>query len=668
MIQTIKHWWQKQTGHVDTPLDGELPFWAVSLAFHLVLLFLLAMVLMPQNTPPEVRISAEAEDEIVLEEQLPPEIQFDEVIPEEIGADSEESFEMADNEAPELSDVNEDAFEIDIPEFDVGELLTDDDFNNATAEELSTLPIRGSVGQSVKGASGAVDRISQEIVQSLMERKTLVVWLFDQSASLMRQRQEIIQRFDNIYKELGILEASGHEAFLNHDDQPLLTQVCGFGSRFNPMLKEPTTDLKLIKEAIGAIPRDDTGLEYVFSSVIETANQYKKLRHIKRSTGERERNVMIIIVSDESGDDIERLDESVSICKRYEIPVYVVGIPAPFGRQVTQVKWVDPDPQYDQSAQWAPVSQGPESIMSERLKLDFTGGQFEDLERIDSGFGPFALTRLCYESGGIYFAVHPNRKLGQRVPQWQTQDYSASLQYFFDPAKMRRYKPDYVSVKTYMSRLGNNKARYALVQAAQISKTGALQSPVLRFPKFNEAGFVTAVSTAQRGAALLEPKMQQLYTILKSGEADRPRETSLRWQAGYDLAYGRVIAGMIRSESYNAMLAMAKTKLKFENEKNNTWVLTPSNDVVTGGQAAKLATKAREYLQRVADEHPGTPWAMLAQRELATPIGWKWKETYTEPPAPPRQRMGNGNNVPRANNPQPRQNAMPKQKRPPPKL
>jgi hypothetical protein len=667
MIQSLKHWWQKQTGQVDTPLDGELPFFAVSLIFHLGLLFLLATILMPREQPPELRISAETEDEIEISDPVVPEIQFDDAPQEELGADSDDSLELAASEAPEISDFNEDAIEIDMPTMDIGEILTDDDLISASAEEFSSIPVRGSVGESTTGASGAVDRLTQEIVNSLAERKTLVVWAFDQSASLIRQREEIVQRFDKIYEELGMLEAAGHEAFLNHEDKALLTQVCGFGSTFNAMLDDPTDNLADIKEAINAIPRDDTGLEYVFSSVIAIADEYKDLRKIKRSTGERERNVMIVIVSDEAGDDMDKLDQAVATCKKHEIPVHVIGIPAPFGRQVTEVKWVDPDPQFDQSPQFAPVSQGPESVMSERLKLEFTGGDFEDLERIDSGFGPFALTRLCYETGGIYFAVHPNRRVGRRVRIGETAAYSASLEYFFDQASMRAYKPDYVSVKTYMGRLNKNKCRYSLVQAAQASKTGALQSPVLRFPKLNEANFANALRLAQRSAAILEPKMHQLYSILKNGEADRARETSLRWKAGFDLAYGRVIAAKIRAESYNAMLAMAKTKLKFQDPKNNTWVLVPADSISTGGQDAKLAAKAREYLTRVVDEHPGTPWAMLAKRELETPIGWEWQEDFTEPPQPRDPAMNNNNNNPRPV-PQPRENAMPKQKRPPPKL
>ena len=430
------------------------------------------------------------------------------------------------------------------------------------------------------------------------------------------------------------------------------------------MLDEPSDSLKEIKDGINRISRDDTGLEHVFSAVIKTVDHYKDLRKIKKSTGERERNVMIIIVSDEAGDDRERADEAIADLKKYQIPVYTIGVPAPFGRETTQVKWVDPDPKFDQNVQWAPVDQGPESVMPERLNLAFTGGDFDDLNNIDSGFGPFALTRMSYESGGIYFAVHPNRRVGRRVKQWETAEYSASLDYFFDQQTMRRYKPDYVSTSTYNQRVRTNKARWALVNAAQKSRTGTLEAPRMRFPKTDEAEFVRRVSRAQQGAAVLEPKMNQLYGILQAGESDRTNERSPRWQAGFDLAYGRVIAAKIRAESYNAMLALAKTKLKFENPKNNTWVLVADDVISTGGKQEKLAEKAKTYLNRVIAEHPGTPWAMLADRELQTPIGWRWKESYTVP-REERQRMNNNNNQPEPDMPE---NGMPKEMRPPPKL
>src|SRR5690606_39830207 len=85
-----------------------------------------------------------------------------------------------------------------------------------------TEAVRGAVGVGATGASGAIDRITHEILQSLQQRRTLVVWLFDQSGSLDRTRQEIYERFDRIYEELQVVEKSGHESFKRHSDKPLL--------------------------------------------------------------------------------------------------------------------------------------------------------------------------------------------------------------------------------------------------------------------------------------------------------------------------------------------------------------------------------------------------------------------------------------------------------------
>lgn len=665
MLKPLKRWWQLRTGQVDTPIDNDAPWWFLSLACHVLLLVVLTKILMPDPSQRELRLTANPTEVVDL---LPAQTQvtFEPIVPQNIGADSFDATELAPDQTPLLEVVAENPVEITPPPVELGSIMASLEFDQASSDRLSSVPSKGSVGQAVAGASGAIDRITQEILLSLEERKTTVVWLFDQSASLMRQRAEISARFERVYRELDTIASQGSSAFTKHGEKPLLTQVYAFGQSFHRMLPEPSHDGALLREAVDRIERDDSGLEYVFSAVIQTATDFQKLRRVNRLTGQRERNVMIIVVSDEAGDDLPRLDEAVSTVTNLEIPVYVVGIPAPFGREVTQVKWVDPDPQYDQSPQWAPVSQGPESLMVERLQLDYVGGNFEDLEMIDSGFGPFGLTRLCYESGGIYFAVHPNRQLGRRLRESETAEFSAHLQYFFDQDQMRKYKPDYVSIATYQQRLTSNRARQTLVQAAQLSRVGALQSPVLVFPKLNEAAFVNQVNLAQRSAALLEPKMQQLYEVLKQGEAARETELVPRWQAGYDLAYGRVLAGKVRVEAYNAMLALIKTKLKFEDDRNNTWVLRAADSIDIGSQATTMAEKAKYYLQRVIQEHPGTPWAMLAERELATPIGWKWGETFTPPPPEMVAANNNNNNVPRPPQPQPTQ--PPRQLRPPPKL
>ena len=41
--------------------------------------------------------------------------------------------------------------------------------------------------------------------------------------------------------------------------------------------------------------------------------------------------------------------------------------------------------------------------------------------------------------------------------------------------------------------------------------------------------------------------------------------------------------------------------------------------------------RPRRVLKRVVDEHPGTQWAITAQREIKEPFGFKWVETYVNP-------------------------------------
>ena len=89
---------------------------------------------------------------------------------------------------------------------------------------------------------------------------------------------------------------------------------------------------------------------------------------------------------------------------------------------------------------------------------------------------------------------------------------------------MRKYRPDYVSVKEYQRRLQTNQARLALVEASKLSWLRQMESPRVLFPKQNEAALANALSEAQKVAAKLEPQVHTLFEVLKAGEVDRPRE------------------------------------------------------------------------------------------------------------------------------------------------
>lgn len=644
----LRRWWQDQTGEDETPFDGDTPAFVVSFVVHLGLFLALALIpWMYEKERVALVLSIPTEEEQAEELLLPEDVQFSEQPAEQVGANSVNGDEVALSQAPTVSEIYS---EIPSPV----EMTPTEDFSTVTVNVIfdqpvglthnANLAVKGAMGQGETGAVGAVDRITQEILRSLEERKTLVVWLFDQTASLRKQRQAIHDRLDKIYEELGVLEAANNPAFARHKDKPLLSSVISFGEKVTLYTKEPTDNLADIKKAIVEMKDDNSGVERVFTAIGMAAEKYKFYRIPDEETREPERNVMIIAFTDEAGSDELEMEKTVKTCRRYEMPVYVIGVPAPFGRRVTMVKWIDPDPNFDQTPQWGKVEQGPESLVPEGINLNFSGSKMED-SPIDSGFGPFALTRLCYETGGIYFAVHPNRNVTRRVTKNETEEFASHMEHFFDPEVMRKYRPDYVSLDEYKRRVSSNKARMALIEAARQSWITPMESPTLRFVKRSDPELANLLTEAQKDAAKVEPKIESLYNILKLGESDREKESSLRWQAGFDLAMGRVLAVKVRTESYNAMLAQAK-RYKFKDEKANTLVLEPSDEISVGSQLEKLGERARMYLNRVVTEHPGTPWAMLAERELKDKIGWTWKEEFTDLSPPAREGAGNNNNNP----------------------
>ncbi len=348
------------------------------------------------------------------------EFSYADISPDAIGASSEGDSDALMTVAPTLAMTVVEPTQVEVADTPMIDerIQLQEDIRLATGPNFAeNLTVKGIAGVGVTGATGAVDRITQEIVLSLEERKTLVVWFFDQSGSLETERAEITDRFDRVYEELGVIEASGNPAFKQHDDKPLLTSVVGFGQQVRFLTPKPTDDVAAIKSAVASIETDGSGIEQTFTAVREAAERFRTLR-----TQEPRRNVMFVIFTDEVGDDETELDDTVRICRRYEIPVYCIGVPAPFGRREVMVRYVDPDPKFDQTPQWLPVRQGPESFLPELVKI----GSYERDDPMDSGFGPYSLTRLCYETGGIFFSVREENRAPQ--PAWRNRRQRGRIQ------------------------------------------------------------------------------------------------------------------------------------------------------------------------------------------------------------------------------------------------
>ncbi len=497
------------------------------------------------------------------------------------------------------------------------------------------------------GASGAVDRLTLEIAASLEQRSTVVCWVFDQSVSLAGQRKEIAGRLERVFDELGL---AGAEV----KDHELLNLVFAYGQKVTPVVKEAVRETSGVVEAIESIPIDESGVEMTFTAIAEAAKAAKQMR-----ISAAKRNVMIICFTDEVGNDQQYADQVAAFCRAQAMRVYVVGVPAPFGTREVKMKFREFDPKYDNDVQWAVVEQGPETLYPELVRV--RSGSDAD-EPIDSGFGPFSLSKLCAETGGIYFCVHANRNASGRVSDGEVADMSSRLRYFFDSTVMRNYRPDYQSAAKIDKMLASNRAMKSLVEAARSSQVGPMDSPRRVFPRQDDGALALLLSEAQKKAAVLQPKIDAIYGILAAGLPDRDKIDEKRWQAGYDLAMGRVMALKVRTDAYNIMLAQAKAGMKFKNPKNDTWRLEADDDIsAVGSQTEKLAGQSLMFLKRVVNDHPGTPWAKMAADELRQPLGYRWDESYTGVNAP---KMGDGGGGGNPADDRRRMVAPPKPKRP----
>ena len=543
------------------------------------------------------------DEQVEMDEPLVPE--FDTKLEQTIGTDGDFSSFAASEEATAVltKDPQSEIERTADPTVDVKAPMLVERLAPTKIDVLSAVSTTGTT-EKTGGVEGAVDRLAWEIANSLREKKTLVVWLFDVSPSLNARRQAIAQRVENVYNQLNELNVGA--------DKALLSAVAVFGESCTIVTPKPLDDASELVTAVRRIKPDSSGEENTFAAVLKVAQHFLPFRT------EQHRDVMLIVVTDEEGADLDNLERAIDRCKKYGLRCYCVGDSAPFGRKNVEVPF-----ELDSGERVIGVMQkGPESRYGELLRLGYWATHGHDFDDMSSGFGPYGLTRLCTETNGLYFITDNGRGSHQ-----------------FDLDVMRNYSPDYLPIVALDREIQRNKAKLALMQActevereAQRRKVLNISMPRLEFKSDNDTVLRRELTEAQKPIADLDASLDLLMRHLEQGEKDRQKIKEARWQASYDLAMGRTLALRVRAFGYNSMLAEMKgNPRKFEDPENNMWRLIPSNEITSGVAIKKMAAKADTYLNRVIELHPNTPWALMAQREKSVPMGWDWQETHYNP-------------------------------------
>ena len=470
----------------------------------------------------------------------------------------------------------------------------------------------------------AVRKVTGEIGKSLELGPVLVVWLLDRSASNYKLLSGATTGAKAWYESQEVKQMTLEK------NRKLQSVVAGFDETVDFVLSEPEDDWQKVRDSFSKVQQTSAAKEMTFTAVKQVLDKFGAIHGA-------DRQLVIVIFTNEVGDDAKMVDEVAPLLQRKAIPVYVVGTAAPWGQTTPFDEQAKRGPRSaekkpDEKAEPAGDANpffGPESLYSERVNLPlpvagygFRGKPTEEF--IESGFGPFALERLCRAGGGAFFPVRPTS--GTVYGYGGTKFWPTGAELRFDTPHLSKYAPDYVSEAEYQKLLSENKARGALHEAAKIGKAEILDNPDTQFQKTaSEAQLKRRLDEAQQACARVAPQIDKLYEILVVGEGDRDKLTSLRWQAEFDYAFGRVLAAKVRNDSYNQMIASLKAgKGPKDAEEYN---LEQADSYETSSALKKMADKAKVYLERVVKEHPGTPWARMAADDLKVPMGWKWQGT-----------------------------------------
>jgi len=554
----------------------------------------------------------------------------------------------------------------------------------------------------VKGYGDALNRITQEIIRLMRKDKLLVVWLFDESESMKDDQQKIAENFHIVYRELGIFQGDDPETLkqlgkkpksAKPDDSetapktsskkptrkrtppktrrktsrprktrreiarenaksPLLTAIYGYGQGLNKLL-DPTADITRIVNTIsGEINIDESGEEKMCAAI------YQVIRRHRTMAAKQKRKLVLIVVTDESGDDGNLVEETLKLAKQNKTPLYFLGREAIFGYPYTRQRWYDPE--YN-LPHWIRMNRGPETAFPECLQWD---GLHRRWDSFSSGFGPYEQVRLARETNGVFFVL-PNLEvtLAGRGARGKRR---------FDEHDMREYHPLWLSRTEYDRERSRSEFRKAIWKV--IIALNPTEHALKLIPRHNKDlnirvhHYPTDLNEFKQRATREAVKAYKAWIILAQAIQElekvqhlRADEESPRWRAAYDLARAQCLAYRVRmfqfllrmDEHVNASPPRKVPTPTGNAKPANEWRFHRSKDMIDPSDAQfervkgffKLKISKEEFLaalekdkqqatslyQFVIIEHPGTPWSYRARDELKRGFGMIIRPHYWSP-------------------------------------
>ena len=562
------------------------PWWAISLVVHVAILGFAYTYTWEIPLPKdEVRIDTAIRDRI----ELPP-VMLD--LPKPITEDQEiKPKRTVDMKKVQLSQKN-------LPQLD--DILKNRGKPNPAMAVLAAPGGVMQVGQIGDGtglhvAGGLDGAIGDMSGWPGWRQRCLAVWLFDESKSMKDDQQLVRQKVDELYESLGVDLGDSQQKMR------IVTAVCSYGKDFHILLKEPTTDMDKVRQAIDRVPVDETGKENYLMAINQVLTEFSKYAR------KYSRNIVIVMVTDEGGDDDTNwqdganspLERTRTRLKRMNASLLVFGNEGGgfnYGAEQTYdptvAKGVSP---------YAWVNRGIESGFGEMFPHDW---YFRRTERVPSGFGPYGPSRLCKDSGGIYYLL--------RTSNARSYDYEKLLS---------GYQPELCSRLELSKR--NKAGSLRRVIMALVDGWAAIRDKEdQRFNSYYEnsdAGrrrMETTMKVINEWLQLVNDGIKRMGSLGNEVVKDSPK----RWEANHQLMWAQLHKHRFQLAQYKFALQDLMNKRNIPPPGDIGWHIGYwHNPVLRGndqGQLQEEMKKIEAMFQEVIDKHAGTPWEVYAKIEM----------------------------------------------------
>lgn len=604
--------------------------------------------------------------------------------------------------------------------------LSDEDLAAELPIMMSAMPMHLHRGQTrveeAEDTAAIARTLNGDLMSIARDGDAMIVWMLDQSLSMQLDMKVLATQLLTTLQEIEKDKTSNMQHF-----------VVAFGDGAT-VFQNATDRGTQVASAIYNLPPDPSGVENTFQSVEWCIdNLFNATRWLRGKPRQR----LLVIWTDESGDDYLRLEHTIQRCLQANVRVDIIGPSAVLGAQTGYTAYPHPA---DGRTYYLPVHRGPDSSFPQKLALGYWHrgvpagydesfrGPYQGLSprwqggtnmvSMLSGFSPYALTRLARQTGGR-FTIHD--RPGDRPP--------------FRLDQIRDYSPDYRSISEIGFSLHRQPLRQLVLAASAVTwqspHTAQSQPPLIfrperggeqgvqyrrnTLPKKLKPAILAASRTAfdvERALSIFAnaatapgfrpqqdyaeavssktttetedrtstagnespppsdgddpqsdkamPGDSEKYAAeIKADGADNPedipdleamavavdatlleqlyaREDSKRWRAWCDLNMGRLLCVSVRLREYLLVTTELLSNVNGLNPDTNYVQLVPSANLAGGAASLQRAELARRILQRCVEQNPGTPWSVMAERELRDGLGLQIRQQFIPQPKPSR--------------------------------